>query len=174
MPKIIENLYDKIIEEAKRQVEKNGYKRTTIRSVAKGCDIAVGTVYNYFSSKETLVASFMLSDWQNLAEKVKKADKSSPEGFLRYVYDCIFEFEKSHAFLFSDPDAEKVFTLTFSQKHKLLRNQLAELILPVFKGEDEFLSRAVSEILLSFSAEGEKFDIVYTAISPLIDASGKD
>ena len=50
MPKIIANVREQIIEVAKRQIEELGYENTTIRSVAKGCGIAVGTVYNYFSS----------------------------------------------------------------------------------------------------------------------------
>ena len=32
----------------------------TVRSVAAGCGVAVGTVYNYFSSKDMLIAAFML------------------------------------------------------------------------------------------------------------------
>ncbi len=50
MPKIIENLQSKLIEEAKKQIEEAGYGAMTIRSVAKACGVGVGTVYNYFSS----------------------------------------------------------------------------------------------------------------------------
>ena len=63
MPKIIENLQSRLIEEAKRQIEESGYAALTIRSVAKGCGVGVGTVYNYFSSKDDLIATYMLSDW---------------------------------------------------------------------------------------------------------------
>ena len=64
MPKIIENLREELLAEAKRQIAERGYKNTTIRSVAAECGIAVGTVYNYFPSKEMLVAAFMYEDWQ--------------------------------------------------------------------------------------------------------------
>ena len=63
MPKIIENIREKLLEEAKRQVMEQGYSAMTIRSVASACGVGVGTVYNYFSSKDMLVASFMLEDW---------------------------------------------------------------------------------------------------------------
>ena len=63
-PKIIENLESRLIQEAKRQIAESGYGATTIRSVAKGCGVGVGTVYNYFPSKEALVATFMLADWK--------------------------------------------------------------------------------------------------------------
>ena len=63
MPKIIENIREKLLEEAKRQVSESGYSSMTIRSVATACGVGTGTVYNYFPSKDMLVASFMLEDW---------------------------------------------------------------------------------------------------------------
>ena len=63
MPKIIENIREALLVEAKRQIAERGYQNTTIRSVAKECGVAVGTVYNYFKSKDMLIASFILEDW---------------------------------------------------------------------------------------------------------------
>ena len=63
MPKIIENLPEKLAEEARRQITESGYSAMTIRSVAKACGVGVGTVYNYYPSKDALVAQFMLEDW---------------------------------------------------------------------------------------------------------------
>ena len=51
MPKIIENIREKLLEEARRQVMDQGYSTMTIRSVASVCGVGVGTVYNYFESK---------------------------------------------------------------------------------------------------------------------------
>ena len=64
MPKIIENLRDQLLQEARKQIAERGYTGTTIRSVAGACGVGVGTVYNYFSSKEMLIAAFMMEDWQ--------------------------------------------------------------------------------------------------------------
>ena len=60
MPKIIENLQARLAVEAKKQVEESGYAAMTIRSVAKACGVGVGTVYNYYSSKDEILASYML------------------------------------------------------------------------------------------------------------------
>ena len=46
MPKILESIREQLLETARRQIGKNGYGSTTIRSVASECGIAVGTVYN--------------------------------------------------------------------------------------------------------------------------------
>ncbi len=48
MPKIIENLRERLLAEAKRQVMESGYANTTVRSIAKACGVGTGTVYNYF------------------------------------------------------------------------------------------------------------------------------
>ena len=48
MPKIIENLENRLIREAEKQIAESGYAAMTIRSVAKACGVGVGTVYNYF------------------------------------------------------------------------------------------------------------------------------
>ena len=74
MPKIIENIKEQIIEEAKKQLFENGYSKTTIRSVAAACGIGVGTMYNYFSSKDMLISTFMLEDWKNCTLQMKKLD----------------------------------------------------------------------------------------------------
>ena len=50
MPKIIEGLRQRLLQEAERQLTEGGYSAMTIRSVAKACGVAVGTVYNYFYS----------------------------------------------------------------------------------------------------------------------------
>ena len=44
MPKIIENLPERLAEEARRQIEASGFSAMTIRSVAKACGVGVGTV----------------------------------------------------------------------------------------------------------------------------------
>lgn len=44
MPKILDSMREQLLAAARRQVESNGYAKTTIRSVAAECGIAVGTV----------------------------------------------------------------------------------------------------------------------------------
>ena len=70
MPKIIENLREKILEEAKHQVRELGYSAMTMRSVAAACGVGTGTVYNYFPSKDILIANFMLDEWMLCVERI--------------------------------------------------------------------------------------------------------
>ena len=54
MPKLLDNIKEKAIEEARREMLSDGYRAMTIRRVAKELGIATGTLYNYFPSKEYL------------------------------------------------------------------------------------------------------------------------
>ena len=64
MPKIIPELRERFVAAARRRVLEGENHDVTIRQVARDCDTAVGTVYNYFPSKEALITAVMLEDWQ--------------------------------------------------------------------------------------------------------------
>ena len=97
MPKIIANIREKLLEEAKKQVLEQGYAAMSIRSVASACGVGVGTVYNYFESKDILIANFMLEDWfmckRDIETGCKEAD--NPEEALRSVYEGMRGFRKN-------------------------------------------------------------------------------
>ena len=64
MPKIIPELRERFVAAARRQMLDGEDHDFTIRQVARDCRTAVGTVYNYFPSKEALITAVMLKDWQ--------------------------------------------------------------------------------------------------------------
>ena len=134
MPKIIENLREQLLAEAKRQIAERGYAKTTVRSVAGACGVGVGTVYNYFESKDMLIASFMAEDWQKEINEIATATISSARDLLLRIHNMILRFVSTHRRLFSDSDAAKVFYTAFAQRHKMLRDQIALLVLPICKG----------------------------------------
>lgn len=165
MPKIIKNLREDILAETKKQVIERGYKNTTIRSVATECNIAVGTVYNYFKSKEILIASFVLDDWKECLRSIEAQPKDNRRAFLAYIYISLRKFSEKHKYLFADEDAAKVYSLVFSEWHKLLRNQLADLILPICMGEDQdFLAEYIAEAMLVWTMAGTTFDQLYSML----------
>ena len=82
MPKIIADLEENILKEARRVLLESGYDALTMRAVASGCGIAVGTVYNYFASKELLCARVMLRDWQQALDGMCEDISSAPDALL--------------------------------------------------------------------------------------------
>lgn len=158
MPKIIENLPQRLVEEARRQIAESGYSAMTVRSVAKGCGVGVGTVYNYYPSKDALVAAFMLSDWNACMEPVRScaAAATEPEAVLRAMYDGLRKFLRLHEAIFRDEAAAVSFSGSGSRYHSLLRQQLAQ---PVRKFcRDDFTAEFLAESMLAWTVEAAPVD----------------
>ena len=170
MPKIIENVREQLLSEAKKQITEQGYAKTTIRSVAGSCGLGVGTVYNYFKSKDMLIATFMAEDWLKGVDEIRSYSANEPRELLLSVYNMLSRFIEAHRMLFSDSDATKVFYTVFAERHKMLRDQIADLILPIYRNvaDPEFRSQFVAEALLTWTTAGKSFDEIYSIIEKLI------
>lgn len=158
MPKIIENLPQRLIEEARRQVEEAGFSAITMRSVAKSCGVGVGTVYNYFPSKEALVASFMLEDWKKCIASIEgvAARSQTLEPVLRIIYEKLTLFMEQYDPIFRDSSAAASYTGSTSRYHSVLRSQLSA---PVRKFcRDDFTAEFIAEAVLSWTVAGKDFD----------------
>ena len=161
MPKIIENLRETLLIEAERQISKRGYKNTTIRSVAKECGVAVGTVYNYFKSKDILIASFILQNWIECVNSIGAYPKENRKDYIEYIHISLNKFAGKYNKLFSDGEAKATFAGSFAERHGQLRSQLAALILPICPNNDLFLSEFVAEALLTWTMAGRSFESIY-------------
>lgn len=168
MPKIIENLESRLLSEAKRQVTEYGYSAMTIRSVAKECGVGVGTVYNYFPSKDALLATYMLEDWNKCVATINAVSTYSdqPAPLVRCICDQIRSFADLHTAVFQDEAAAAGFAGSHSKYHALLRSQLAQ---PLRKFcQSDFSAEFIAEALLTWTVAGKTFDEVYGMIEKLM------
>ena len=158
MPKIIENLPQRLLEEARRQVENSGFSSMTIRSVAKACGVGVGTVYNYYPSKEVLVASFMLDDWKRCVSAIQNTAECAPtlEPVLQVIYDKLRLFMEEYDPIFRDESASVSYVGFLSKYHGILRSQLSG---PIRKFcQDDFTADFIAEALLTWTVSGKDID----------------
>ena len=97
MPKKIENLQGTILKAGKEILDSGGFDAFNIRAVSKECNIAVGTIYNYYPSKENLVANIMLEDWQMRVGKIKDKIKPSFDRYhtVKLIFETLLSFQKS-------------------------------------------------------------------------------
>ncbi|MBQ6799189.1 MAG: TetR/AcrR family transcriptional regulator [Oscillospiraceae bacterium] len=167
MPKIIENPEVRLLEEARRQIEEQGYAAMTVRSVAKACGIGIGTVYNYFPSKEELLATVLLQDWKECVAAIEAMSNTSdqPEPVARCIFDQLLAFARRHSAIFRDAAAAAGFAGSFSRYHGMLRSQLAQP-LRRFCGK-EFAAEFTAEALLTWSMAGKSFDEIWGMVETL-------
>lgn len=168
MPKIIEDLKDKLITEAKQQIEQNGYEAVTIRSIAKGCGVGIGTVYNYFPSKDVLIATHLLEDWTTCVRSIESVASVSqePQPVAQCIYDQLTAFAERHSTIFRDESAAVSFAGSFSRYHTLLRNQLAAPLTRFCT--NSFTAQFFAESLLTWSMAGKSFEEIYEILKKLL------
>ena len=167
MPKIIENVREQLLAEAKKQIFENGYAATTVRSVAGACGLGVGTVYNYFRSKEMLVATFVYEDWKKYLSEMQGLPQDDSRALFGGIYFLLRRFASENEQLFSDKEAAKLVSGASEKRHKLLRDQIAELVLPVCNG-GKFTADFIAEALVSWSVENADFEAVYPLLEKII------
>jgi AcrR family transcriptional regulator len=108
--------YDLILDTAARLFAEAGYEGTTTNAIADAAGISIGSLYQYFSSKETVLhalAARYLEDMQQLQQATFSADASElsiEEMVNRQIDPFIAFFEKhpgfGHIFLGSDVSAD--------------------------------------------------------------------
>ena len=173
MPKIIENVREQLLAEAKRQVAEHGYASTTIRSVASKCGLGIGTVYNYFKSKEMLIATFVFEDWKEHLDEMSRLPSEDPRVLISGIYSSLGNFIEKNEKLFTDTEAAREIAVGYHARHRMLREQIAAFVRPLCErrglASPEFTAEYISESIVCWAMEGIAFDAVYPLIEKIIN-----
>lgn len=176
MPKILDRPEETILSAARRIATEEGYAAATVRAVAKECGIAVGTIYNYYPSKDAMLAACLLRDWmQTLSHAGAAAEAAeSAEAAVEAVFSAVRAFEEQNRRIFSDERAKASASAMLQSRHAQLRSQVAALLeAPCrrFAGrEDAFLPEFIAESLLVWSAEDVPFSRLWTQLGRLFSS----
>ena len=168
MPKIIENLRARLMKEARKQIVESGYTSMTMRSVAKACGVGIGTVYNYFPSKDALLAAYLLEDWNGCVAAIQEsgATEVSALPVLLCIHTQLLEFTQRHYRIIQDETAATAASASSVHFHKLLRSQLAE---PLRKFcDNSFLAEFLAEAMLDWTVAGKDFEEIYGILRKLL------
>lgn len=84
MPKIYDDLRQNIIKSAKRIIIKYGYRKLNMRDVAKETGVAVGTIYNYFPTRDALISELMFEYWKEFIASVQSIQESEDDIFAKF------------------------------------------------------------------------------------------
>ena len=112
-----ESTRDEIIQAAYRLFLENGFHGTSMRSIAREARIALGGIYNHFTSKEAIYTSIILehhpylemliqlksaqgdtleSLLRDAAQRIDESLMKKPEDFLKLVFLEMVEFKGQH------------------------------------------------------------------------------
>lgn len=174
MPKIITGLRDRIMTAARDMLLDKGFEGVTIRDVAKACRVAVGTVYNYFPTKDTLIASVILTDWlaaldrlQALAERADTLQQG-----LQGVYDELNAFSALYSPAWASYQGAANAMAAVRQRHGLLVDQLtapiARLCRRLSLQPEAICLSVAAEALLARSLQGVAFEQLLPALTRLL------
>ena len=166
MAKIIENLYENIQTVGKKMLLEEGYNQMTLRLVASKCNIATGTIYNYFKSKDVLVATIMFKDWQELIDKTSPKLEKSKKAIdgLELIFNMIKDYTEIYQKAWIDYGGSLI---DLKDRHSILIKQISDMINLVFNRFkiDVSSTNFISEVLL-YSAIRE--DVSFIDIRPFI------
>ncbi|MBQ8554273.1 MAG: TetR/AcrR family transcriptional regulator [Clostridia bacterium] len=161
MPKIIDSLRENLLREARVMLLKDGGRALTIRNVASACHVAVGTVYNYFKSKDELMAFVMLEDWQRGVAAMRSGAENAPDVLrgLRSIYDGLLAFENLYREAWRHYAANHDAVTQIDQRHVMVIDQLSGMVAALLTRHGAlwttYLPTFLSETLLSAAGRGE-------------------
>ncbi len=177
MPKRIPDLKNRILENAKAMLLTQGYGVLSMRALAQRCEIACGTLYNYYSGKDALVADIILMDWQKcLARMAAFAQEAASlaEG-LSGLCRVLTEFTRQYQDVWAQHGGGGRTVGYAAKYHRVLREQLAAPICEVAAraGAPKLLPIAgvLAETMLACALNddlgADQFDLLASALTPV-------
>lgn len=180
MPKIIMHLQEQIIMQAEKMLVHDGPEKISIRGVAKACGIAVGTIYNYYPTKDALIADLIIHRWSKSKDEIYKSLDGVADLFsgLDIIFEGISNFTTGNQNVWRATAVSKQFSQSYPEYRKKLSTEVSALVsyllikLPNDKDRlyakfgqgstDAFISEV---ILLCFSNEHINMDVLKAALS---------
>ena len=158
MPKLIKDAKETIIRQAKNLLLQEGFSGFNMRKIAESAGVASGTLYNYFPSKDHLIVSVMLEDWEAMLARIEKETPlatSATEGFAM-IFHAIHNFADLYRATWQAFRGAADYPWIREKYHKSLIDQLCEQILPLGARFDFLFDPTVapfiSEVLLTGAA----------------------
>ena len=134
MPKIIEDVENRILRSARQRLLGGDLSSFSARGIAEDCGIAVGTIYNYYRDKDSLMAAVMAQDWQAELEKAgdRIASAPSPEAGVLCLYEAMRSFSRVYESVWASYPTGEGFGSLFRTRHRQLLSQIEALLSALF------------------------------------------
>ena len=134
MPKIIEDVENRILRAARQRLLGGDLSSFSARGIAEDCGIAVGTIYNYYRDKESLMAAIMAQDWQAELAKAGEAVAAAPsvQAGVLCLYEAMRAFSRAYESVWAAYPTGEGFGSLYRARHKLLLSQIEEQLTALY------------------------------------------
>jgi AcrR family transcriptional regulator len=181
MPKNLNNIREDILLVTRQLLKDTGYPDLSIRKIAAKCGVASGTVYNYYSSKNEIIAEILYNEWNLMLRRIDQSTKASIKVIdkLEIMFNELSYFMNNvHGFWVDTYPIEKntnINLCTIKEKKQFLRNQLSEKIYSFSDvkqtGNDEArnICHTIAVILIAYSNDNIDFNKLKHSLSALVN-----
>ncbi len=158
MPKLIRNIEDRIFFSAKELFSEKGYEQVNMKEIAKRADMAVGTLYNYFSNKNELYFSVLEKSWNSTLMKLNALQKGDIDNKKRLKSSILFLYEDILERKCMGIEVRKVKELkddtSFAKIEQKILNTIKAIfteikIKPNFEDDENILDKVVYSLLIN-------------------------
>ena len=163
MPKLIPDVEKKLIDSARHILMTEGPDALSMRRVAGECGIAVGTLYNYFESKDLLIAKITVADWQDELQKMNELADSATDftaGFSS-LYTLLSDFVGAHRPSWIGTGQTSSYQSFSNSYRSMLVDQICGFITKLMQStrSDNLLplAKLLAETMLSTAARGDEY-----------------
>ena len=132
LARVIENPRKLILDEAQKILYNEGYSNISIRRLARECNIAVGTIYNYFPSKNDLIVEMMTNFWEGYFDNIDSILNEREDFYenLRNIFEQLSKFIKKFraVWLNSDIYSSSVEIESGFKRHDIYIDKLIRIV----------------------------------------------
>lgn len=161
MPKVLSEKERKqkeevILENAMEMFDASSFSEITMNALAKKCDMAKGTLFNYFPTKETLFARLMYREYAGWAahelKEIEKHDVFTKESYKQFI------FEQTRYLL---RERMRMIRLVSMKRSIINKNIAPEVLAEEIEGLDENIHKlsAITESKMDFLTEERIYNL---------------
>lgn len=177
MPKILENVRECLLSEARTMLLEKNYTEINIRDISKRCGIGIGTFYNYFATKELLVSEIFRSDWRLVSHAIAEAESNNEtfkekcrtiylalDQFIQNYSDVFFELSKSSGHHRPCQEVNK-YDIIYSQMTGLILKEIEAGHLHTQLTPDQLSRLLISSFIFASKHQYIDFDTLYSSFN---------
>ena len=171
MPKIIPELKTSLIQAARKSLLDSEAHDISVRELARECGTAVGTIYNYFPSKEALIAEAMMNDWLECSRSMRRdaGMEDRPVDAIRATAAALWRFTSRYQPMWKKYAGERKSLLSLETRHNQIIAEISEAVNETLVRFDLLYDRCLPEVIAELVLLASRTENGFERIEPVME-----